>query len=157
REALSLDETTLTHCLYAFRDPVNWLYIGISHRLVTRIYQHLGIATARGERLMNLEDTMHLLTKEWDELLDARSFAYYVEEQHRILIWEGTPIKDLGLFIINNRPQCLEWEYYYAPIQRLYPNADTAELDKLLDTEEKKLIRQYKPSFNIKHNKQQSK
>jgi len=56
---------------------------------------------------------------------------------------------------MNNRPQCLEWGYYYTPIQLLYPNAKDAELDKLISKEEKKLIMQHKPLFNKQHNKKE--
>jgi hypothetical protein len=154
REALSLDEETLSHCLYAFHDHVNWLYIGISHRLTTRLYQHLGIATSNGERLMEPEEAVHLLTENYgvETLADPTDFFWYLDSYYAI--YTGVTIQNLGLAIMNNRPQCLEWRYYYAPIQLLYPNAEGAELDKLLASEEKKLIMQHRPLFNKRHNKQ---
>ena len=157
KEALFLDETTLTHCLYAIHDQVNWLYIGQSRRLVTRLYQHLGIATGRastsasGERLLDPDEALNLLTHDYIPT-DPRDFFWYLDE--RCAVYDGAPIQDLGLAIMSNRPQCLEWGYYYVSIQQLYPNAEGRALDELLYSEEKKLIMRHKPLFNKQHNEQ---
>lgn len=154
KEALSLDEKSLTHCLYAIHDGVNWLYIGISHRLITRLYQHLGIATADGTRLLDPQEAIHLLTEKYDdEKLSNPTDAFWHLEYYAY-IWPTIPVGNLGLAILNNRPHCLEWSYYYIPIQLLYPNATETELDKLLASEEKKLIMEHRPLFNKQHNKQ---
>ncbi|PWU23632.1 hypothetical protein C5B42_02275 [Candidatus Cerribacteria bacterium 'Amazon FNV 2010 28 9'] len=153
KEALSLDETTLTHCLYAFHDPTDWLYIGLSHRLVTRLYQHLGIATANGEKWLDPEQAIELLSSKSEELTDYQDYYSHLDIDHYYWdIYACVPIKDLGLFIMNNRPKSLEWGYYYAPLQRLYPEASGTELNRLLYVEEKKLIQQHRPVFN-KRNK----
>jgi hypothetical protein len=160
KEALSLNEKPLTHCLYAFHDQVNWLYIGISHRLVTRLYQHLGIARGDGERLMDPKEAVQLLThnyeeERFDDRIDFLGYLnYWYDPIVQYDIFTAVPIQPLGLFVMNNRPQCLEWGYYYAPIQLLYPDAERAELDSLLAKEEKKLIMQHRPLFNKRHNKQ---
>ncbi len=160
KEALFLDEKPLTHCLYAFHDRVNWLYIGISHRLITRLYQHLGIARGDGERLMDPAEAVQLLTynyeeEQFDDPIDFLGYLdYWYDPIVQYDIFTAVRIQPLGLFIMNNRPQCLEWGYYYAPIQPLYPNAEGAELDGLLAKEEKRLIIHHKPLFNKQHNKQ---
>lgn len=152
KEALYLDEKTFTHCLYAFSDGVNCLYIGISHHLVTRLYQHLGIAAPTGERVLGHDEAVHLLTENYGikEISTTVGFFWYLKYYWGI--FPGIDIQKLGLAIMNNRPQCLEWGYYYVPIQRLYPDAKRSELDTLLALEEKKLIRQYRPLFNRQHN-----
>ena len=97
-EALFLDETTLTHCLYAIHDQVNWLYIGQSRRLVTRLYQHLGIATGResasasGERLLDPDEALNLLNHDYIPP-DPRDFFWYLDEQ--CAVYDGTSIQDL--------------------------------------------------------------
>jgi hypothetical protein len=127
REALSLDEKTLTHCLYAIHDGVNWLYIGRSRRLITRLYQHLGIARGNGERLMEPEEAVQLLSEKYDVevLSDPSDFFAYLDYYYAI--YTGVTIRNLGLAIMNNRPHCLEWGYYYAPIQSLYPSTEEHE------------------------------
>lgn len=154
KEALSLDEKSLTHCLYAIHDGVNWLYIGISHRLITRLYQHLGIATADGTRLLDPQEAIQLLIEKYDdEKLSHPTDAFWHLEYYAD-VWPTIPVGNLGLALLNNRPHCLKWGYSYVPIQLLYPHATEAELDKLLASEEKKLIMEYRPLFNKQHNKQ---